>query len=117
MNAELEVISGGEIWVVDPKGFQYQIIGKQAPAKGKPFKASIDVDLQQTAEHAISHLTAAVVALDVETGEVLAMASSPYFDLNDLTPSIPKSVYNEISERGGWLNRATQGLYQPASPF
>ena len=75
--------------------------GKQDLEKGKSFYTSIDVDLQQATKHAIGHLTDTALILDVEIGEVLAMASFPSFGINDLKPSTPSSTYNEISERGG----------------
>jgi len=109
--------SGGEIWVVDPSGFQHRRTEYKAPVKGHNIFASIDVDLQAAAEKAMGDRTCAVVAMDVHTGEVLVMASEPAYDLNDLSPFIPTTVYNEIRDRGAWLNRAIQGLYPPGSTF
>ncbi|MFA5257080.1 MAG: penicillin-binding transpeptidase domain-containing protein, partial [Opitutales bacterium] len=108
---------GGEIWVVDPSGFQHRRTEYKAPVKGHNIFTSIDLDLQAAAEKAMGDKTGAVVAMDVSTGEVLVMASEPGFDLNDLSPFIPSKVYNDIRDRGAWLNRAIQGLYPPGSTF
>lgn len=116
-NEQLDGSSGGEIWIVDPKGYQYQNVMKSSPQKGEPLHTSLDIDLQITAENALGNHTGAIVAIDVETGEVLALASKPDFDLNELTPFISQETYNRINENGAWINRATQGLYPPASPF
>lgn len=116
-NHLLEGKSGGEIWLVDPVGFQYQLEKKQNPVKGQPIITSIDIDIQQAAEKALQHHTGAIIAIDVPSGEILAMASSPTYNLNDLTPFIPQKTYDAINETGGWLNRAIQGIYPPASPF
>lgn len=117
-NDHLQGKTGGEIWVVDPSGFRYGTpVVSQPPVKGDDIVTSIDVDLQTIAENAIGVRTGAVVALDVNTGEVLALASKPNYDLNDLTPYIPTSVFQEIEESGGWLNRALQGTYPPGSTF
>jgi penicillin-binding protein 2 len=58
-----------------------------------------------------------IVALDAQKGEVLAMVSRPGFDLNALSPKISQKTFDQISSEGGWLNRATQGLYPPGSSF
>ena len=55
--------------------------------------------------------------VDVATGEILALASYPGFDPNLMTGRISQDAYDEIESAGGWLNRATQGLYPPGSTF
>jgi len=79
--------------------------------------ASIDIDLQQAIEDAFGERKGAAVALDVRSGEVLAMVSRPSYDPNVLSPFMTYKVSNEITKRGAWLNRATQGLYPPGSTF
>ena len=108
---------GGEIWVVDPSGFQHRRTDFRMPVKGRNVITSLDLDLQQAAEKALGDKTGAIVAMDIRTGEVLALASEPAYDLNDLTPFIPAKVYDDIRDRGAWINRATQGLYPPGSTF
>ncbi len=113
----LQGTSGGEIWVVDPSGFRYQLAQQKLPAKGNDLTITIDIDLQQAAEDALGKNKGALVALDVKTGEVLALASKPDFDLNNLSPYIPNQVYRRINDKGAWLNRAIAGLYAPGSSF
>ena len=57
------------------------------------------------------------VALDVQSGEVLAIASHPSYDLNRLSPFIPRSTFEAINEQGAWLNRCVQLSYPPGSTF
>lgn len=109
--------SGGEIWSVDPGGFQAERINYRPPVKGNDLVTSIDIDIQLAAEEAMGDKIGAVVALDIRTGEVLAMASKPNFDLNDLSPFLSYEVDARIREKGAWLNRAIQGLYPPGSTF
>lgn len=117
-NQHLQGRTGSEIWIVDPSGFRYgKPVEQQPPIKGKDLMISIDVDLQKVAQRAIGARTGAAIAMDVQSGEVLALASKPDYDLNDLTPYIPTSVFQEIEESGGWLNRAVQGVYPPGSTF
>jgi len=113
----LQGTSGEEVWVVDPSGFQCERISKILPTQGQTLKTSLDLKIQLAAEKALGSLTGAAVVLEVQTGEVLAMVSHPSYDLNDLVPYIPQDIYDAIDATGAWLNRATQGLYPPGSPF
>ncbi len=109
--------TGMELWRVDPLGFQNTRLEMTTPKQGSPLITSIDIDLQLAAEIALGERTGAAVALDVQSGEVLAILSHPTYDLNDLSPFIPRSVFEEINERGAWLNRALQLSYPPGSTF
>ena len=108
---------GHEVWRVDPQGFQYERLSLVRPEQGEDLHLSIDVAVQQAAQRGLEGKVGAAVAIDPQTGEILAIASSPTYDLNDLTPFIPSDVYREIDEAGGWLHRAIQGLYPPGSTF
>lgn len=109
--------SGGEVWSVDPGGFQHELIAHRSPVQGNDLYTTLDLDLQQAAERALAGKMGAAVAIHVETGEVLAIASMPDYDLNDLTPFLSHAVDQKIREEGGWLNRALQGLYAPGSTY
>jgi penicillin-binding protein 2 len=82
---------------------------------------SLDLDLQRVAERALNEITGAshgsAVVVDVATGELLVLASKPGFDLNAVSPSMSVATKQRIDEEGGWLNRATQGVYPPGSTF
>jgi penicillin-binding protein 2 len=69
------------------------------------------------AETALGERTGAAIALDVRTGEVLAIASHPSYDLNGLSPYIPRKTFGEINDRGAWLNRSLQLSYPPWFDF
>jgi penicillin-binding protein 2 len=109
--------TGTEIWRVDPLGFQDEMLEMSPPKQGQDLITSIDLDIQLAAETALGNRTGAAVALDVHTGEVLAIASHPSYDLNDLSPFIPRKTFDEINERGAWLNRTLQLSYPPGSTF
>ena len=116
-NEQLQGQTGGEIWTVDPSGFQYERVVHETPGKGEDLVTSLDIGIQLAAEAAMGRKTGAVVAIEIETGEVLALVSEPAYDLNDLSPYISYAVDKEIREKGAWLNRAIQGLYPPGSTF
>jgi len=109
--------TGMELWRVDPLGFQDTRLEMTPPKQGSSLITSIDVDIQMTAEIALGERTGAVVAMGVQSGEILAILSHPTYDLNDLSPFIPRTVFDEINQRGAWLNRALQLSYPPGSTF
>jgi penicillin-binding protein 2 len=78
---------------------------------------SIDIDLQIATEKALGNKLGSTVMIDVHSGEVLAMASNPGYDVNLLSPKISTDVFQQITDNGAWLNRAFQGVYPPASTF
>jgi penicillin-binding protein 2 len=116
-NTQLEGTTGNELWRVDPLGFQDTRLELNAPQQGESLISSIDIDLQRAAEIALGNRTGAAIALDVQTGEVLTLVSHPTYDQNDLSPYIPQKVFNEINDKGAWLNRAMQLSYPPGSTF
>ena len=59
----------------------------------------------------------AAVLLDLQSFEILALASKPNYDLSSLTPYISQAAFNEIQRREAWLPRAWHPGYAPASPF
>ena len=116
-NERLSGTTGTEMWRVDPLGFQDSRLQMVAPQQGNDLITSIDIDLQLAAETALGERTGAAIAIDVRTGEVLTIASHPSYDLNDLSPFIPRATFEEINERGAWLNRCAQLSYPPGSTF
>ena len=116
-NEQLSGTTGSELWRVDPLGFQDTRLELVPPRKGQDLVTSLDIDLQLAAEAALGDRKGAAIALDVQSGEVLTMASHPSYDLNDLSPFIPQTTFDAINERGAWLNRASQLSYPPGSTF
>ncbi len=109
--------TGGEIWVVDPGGFQHERVDRKKAEQGNDLVTSIDISLQKKIEAALGDYRGAAVALDPRTGEILAMATAPGYDLNDFSPALSNSAAQEINETSAWPNRAVQGLYPPGSTF
>jgi peptidoglycan glycosyltransferase len=85
----------------------------QHPA-GVSVTLTLDADLQRAASEALGERSGAIVVLDVQNGDVLAMVSNPTFDPNSLEadwPALQRSRSNPM------INRATQGLYPPGLIF
>ena len=78
------------------------------PPPGLDVRLSLDLGLQQKADELLGDHAGGLVLLDAKSGEILAMASHPTFDANQLDQTWPDLVSNPNSP---FLNRATQGLY------
>lgn len=90
------------------------ITGKQK--RGGDLKLTLDPKVQKTALSEMEKIGkhGAVVVLDVKTGAVTAMVSTPIYDPNQLVAN-----WKQLNSDPGapLLNRATQGLYTPGSSF
>jgi len=89
------------------------------PRQGGNLTLSLDLDLQLAAERRLAEteMAGAAVALDVNTGEVLVLASKPDYDLNAFSPKLNAASAADITARGAWFKRAVQGAYKPGSVF
>jgi len=90
------------------------------PSPGYDIKLTIDYDLQQLGEFLFGDtLTGSTVALDPNTGAVLAFVSQPSFDANLFTGPLSPEDWNMLStdERHPLLNRCIQATYPPASVY
>jgi penicillin-binding protein 2 len=106
--------------VVDALGNYQGEAAVKEPVQGHQLRLSIDFDVQEVGQEVISSDEAAFVAMDVRTGEILAMGSNPSFDPNIFARIIKPSDYERLSDEDNGAplaNRATQGLYPTGSTF
>ena len=119
--ADLRGEKGSSSTEVNARGFEQQQLKHQDPLPGRDIHLTIDVELQQAAEQylAISDKAGAVVALEVDTGRVLAAVSSPTIHLEDFIGGISLKNWNALLEnkRNPLLNKTVQGVYPPGSTY
>jgi len=117
-DAQLQGEAGGTIFLVDPAGYRVNPpLQKRLPVQGKNLVTSLDIDLQLAAETAIGDQIGAAVALDVQTGEVLVLASKPDYDLSKFSPHLSHEASADIESRQAWMNRAVAAFHPPGSTF
>lgn len=89
------------------------------PVKGFDLILHLNSRLQSKAEELLEDKIGSAVAIDVNTGGILAYASSPNFKLEDFSGRISAKVYNKLrdDERKPLLNRPIQGEYAPGSSW
>lgn len=81
--------------------------------RGADVTLSLDTRIQRAAEEGLDGRRGAVVAIDPRTGEILALASYPTFDLQQAVTD-----FGAIPTEGSpFVDRATAGLYPPGSTF
>ena len=92
---------------------------KGATIQGNDLRLTLVPRAQRAAQNALGRRCGAVVALDVRTGKVLTMYSSPTYDPNLVEESFDEvtSVRADCRRPDALLNRATAGLYAPGSTF
>ncbi len=93
-----------------------------SPAEpGRNVVVTIDLSVQQAVERALQVFgpatRGAAVVMDVRTGDILAMASSPTFNPNSFVPSLSRADAQRIADLHAEKNRATFENYQPGSIF
>lgn len=109
---------GGKTVEVDANGQVIQVIGEQPSRMGQEIQLTIDIELQKAAEQALGQRKGAIVALNPNNGEVLAMASWPTFDPNLFSQErITEREWQALQELPHpFVNRAIQA-FPPASTF
>ncbi len=134
LESYLHGIDGKETLVTDITGEVVQRYVSTPPQPGDNCFLTIDLDLQEVAEQALAETIegirargavsrtgagadaegGAVVVIDVDSGEILAMASYPTYSLETY-----RADYNDLLQDPltPMVNRATTGLYPPGSTF
>ena len=136
---------------VDSRGNVTKLLDKSRVHKGKNVRLTLDAELQKTTEESLEKAieqaslggvfesrygnvqmsyapkasSGAAVALDVDTGQVLAMASSPDFDPNDFAEGISGKKWRRLQQENPndpmspapMYNIATMSAVQPGSTF
>jgi penicillin-binding protein 2 len=127
---------------INAQGRIVNTLGVQPAKAGRDVWTTLDIDIQRVAEESLAQgmegargfvngsnetkleyfkaPAGAAVVLDARTGGVVAMASNPTYNPEDLANGISPQLWEELQGRGSgkpFVNRATQGQYAPGSTF
>jgi penicillin-binding protein 2 len=110
---------GGESIEVDAGGRQVGLVQRTEPVPGAEVVTTIDRRIQDAAERAMDGHAGAAVVLDPRNGDVLAMVSTPAFDIDRFTGTIDRAAWLAVVKDPAHplLNRAIQSQYAPGSVF
>jgi len=111
--------TGIESVEVTARGRPVRTLHRIDPAPGEDLVLSIDMRLQRIAEKAFRGQRGALVAIDPQTGEVLAFVSQPSFDPNLFVDGIDHESWRALNESEDFplVNRPVYGTYPIGSTF
>jgi len=110
---------GGTLYLMSAAGEILSVLAEREAVPSRAIHTTLDRPFQQQVQNILGDRKGAIVALDVHTGAVLAMASGPSFNPNAFvgpTGGAERSAILSNLNRP-LLNRATQGLYPCGSVF
>jgi penicillin-binding protein 2 len=118
-NAQLTGQLGEQSIQVDARGYKHSVWMGRPSVVGRDITLTLEVGVQHEVERMLRNRRGAGVVVDVRNGEILAMASSPTFDLNAFVPNIRAGIWEELNtdKQLPLFNRAIQGRYAPGSTF
>jgi penicillin-binding protein 2 len=104
---------------VNAAGRKVKDLGIEEPRPGTDMYLTIDLDAQKAAEEGLGSRAGAVVAMDPNSGEILALASHPNFDPNMFPRGVSPQDWVRLMDDPShpMYNRAIQSVYPPGSTF
>jgi penicillin-binding protein 2 len=119
--ADLRGGKGHRYTEVDAKGFERSELKREDPLPGRQIQLTLDVDLQKIAEDMMNQdgKSGAVVAMEVKTGRLLTLVSTPTIHLDDFVGGISYEKWQELMDnpKHPLLNKVVQGTYPPGSTY
>ena len=115
---ELKGQDGLQIYIVDEQGNKKETIIEQEKKDGEDVKLTIDSRVQKNLYNELQNDEGAFVVMNYKTGEILALVSTPSYDVNKMTLGVTTEEWKEISENEHtpMLARFLQS-YCPGSTF
>ncbi|MEY4984357.1 MAG: penicillin-binding protein 2, partial [Pseudomonadota bacterium] len=119
MEADLRGAAGNKRIEVNHVGRVMRELERTDGTPGRDVRLTIDADVQNFVQARLGTESAACVVMDVETGDLLAIASSPGFDPNLFVRGISQTDYSLLMENDHrpLANKTVQGAYPPGSTF
>ena len=119
LEAQLRGKAGTKRIEVNAGGRVMRELSRDEYTAGQDLQLTIDHGLQNYAQARLASESAGCVVMDVETGDLLAMASAPSFDPNLFVRGISSTNYSALrdNEYKPLFNKTVQGVYPPGSTF
>src|ERR1700761_2817416 len=116
-NGSREILVNAQGRSVEKQGAFITTLHTHAPTAGDDIILAMDLKTQKTAEDALNGRRGALVAIDPNNGDVIAMTSRPGFDPNMFGRGITRSEYSALNEDidKPLLDRSLRGVYPPGS--
>ena len=112
---------GRDYMEVNALGFEQRNLKGEEPLPGKDLHLTLDVELQKIAEEemALENRAGAVVAMEANTGRLLALASAPTLHLEEFVGGISQKAWQGMLDNPlhPLVNKLVQGQYPPGSTY
>ena len=84
---------------------------------GKNYRTTLDIEVQKSASELLKDKSGSICIMDIYTGDLVAMVSSPTFDANKFVHGIASKDWQDLinNEKKPLINKSIAGLYPPAS--
>ena len=117
LEKELIGTNGVQRFEVNAYGKRINQIDFKEGEQGNTIKLTIDTEIQKYTKELLNQRAGSISAMDIYTGEIIAMNSSPSFDPNLFLYGIEKNKWKEIKKDPlkPLLNKTVSGLYSPGS--
>lgn len=106
---------------VDAKGFERKELKREDPLQGREIHLTLDAEMQKVAEDLMNaeEKAGAVIAMEVKTGRLLTLVSTPSIHLDDFVGGISYDKWNALRDnpKHPLLNKVVQGTYPPGSTY
>lgn len=112
--------SGGSSQVeVNVLGRVIRELSRQDSKPGDTARLTIDMEMQKYIANRVKDESTGVVVMDIHTGEILSIVSTPSFDPNDFNNGISQKKWDALRGdiRNPLMNKAVSGQYSPGSTF
>lgn len=104
---------------VNAFGIPVRTLSTRESVEGSRINLTIDIRLQQLITEQIKDKVASVVVMDVKTGEIIAMSSSPTYNSNQFVEGVSRKYWQELitDPRKPLNNKPISAAYPPGSTF
>lgn len=115
-NDRLKGEDGAEIYIADEQGAKTKTLASKEVKNGENIKTTIDLNIQQKLYNEFKDDEGASVAMNYNTGEVLALVSTPSYDANDISLGVTNEEWEKLQndEKKPMYNRYLSS-YVPGS--
>ncbi len=115
---DLRGVEGKKLIELDAQGKYVRTLSAIPPQRGKTLQLSLDLNLQNRAYEQLQGKKGAIIALQPQTGEVLAFVSSPGFNPQDFENNNQVEINKYLTDKDKPLfDRVAEGTYPPGSIF
>ena len=102
---------------VNVHGKKIKQIDHEEGLKGKTIKLTIDTEIQKLSNELLKNKAGSISVMDIFTGEIIAMHSSPSYNPNIFLYGVDQNQWNQIQKdpKKPLINKTISGLYSPGS--